>query len=146
MNGAGGTGGGAGVNDAAGDTQRVSVWRIAVDGDNPEGTARAVAYLVAAHEQVAFSPRLRARVQHAIARFDRPLEAELFGDNRTLIPDSEQAALGLLRSTATDLHAAGAALDVAAEWLKNLGKGFQASQAKQAANAAHAAAKGLVSE
>lgn len=114
--------------------------------DTSEGTADAVRLLVAAYAHVEFSPRLRSRLLHAIARLDRPLEAELFGESRTLVPDSEQAAMSMLRSTATDLRAAGSALDHAAELLKQLGKGWQASAMKQASQAAHAAAKGLVSE
>lgn len=111
-----------------------------------DGTAEAVRYLVLAYEAVSFSPRLRARLQHAIARFDRPLEAELFGDSRTLVPDNEQMAMEMLRSTAKELHAAGQALDAAAELFKSMGQVMPANKTKHAASAAHAAAKGLVSE
>lgn len=120
---------------------QASVQTPEVDAD---GTLNALVILQAALIHVRFSPRLTARVQHAIARLDQPLEKAIFGTNRIQVPDTEQQVLSMLRSIASDLHKAGSALDVAAEQLKNLGKGFQASNAKRAAQEAHRAAEGLV--
>lgn len=108
------------------------------------GTLDAVRLLGAGYDAVQFSPRLRSRLLHAIAYLDRPLEAQVFGENRTVVPDNEAAALSMLRGTAKHLTEAAESLDAAAEFVKNLGKGVQASQLKQAANAAHRAARELV--
>jgi hypothetical protein len=58
--------------------------------------------------------------------------------------DSEQMAMTIITSTAEQLDAAGRALDEAAEQLREAGKGLPANRAKQAANAAHDGARGLV--
>lgn len=116
-----------------------------LSGADVDGTADAVRLLADALDHVAFSPRLRARLVHAIARFDKELERNTFGTNAVLLPDTEQAALTMLRTTAEQLHQAGEALDGAAHVLRESGKGLAANRTKQAANAAHAAADELVS-
>lgn len=77
----------------------------------------------------------------ARARVERSLEAYL---NPTPKVDSEQMALSLIKSTAEQLELSGQALDQAAEELREAGRGLPANRAKQAANAAHEAAQGLV--
>ena len=61
-----------------------------------------------------------------------------------LCHDSERASMSVLRSTAQDLKIAANALDLAAARLKDAGKGWQASEAKQAATVAHEAANMLM--
>lgn len=59
-------------------------------------------------------------------------------------PSDEQAALGIVKGVASELAAAGDALYEAAKTLKDDGKGFRASQARQAGTRAHSAAQGLM--
>ena len=98
-----------------------------------------------AYDAVVWSPRLRQRVKHAIDRLDGSIEAACFGDNRTVVPDTEAQALALLRGTADELTAAADALDAAAQFLKDRGFIMPANVTKQAASAAHQAAQELVS-
>lgn len=58
--------------------------------------------------------------------------------------EAEQTALSIIRDTGQQLKTAGAALERAAEHLKNAGRGVQANEAKLASVAALQAAEGLV--
>lgn len=80
---------------------------------------------------------VRAR-SHLVRRF----ESELTGKRQRIT--TEQAALAMLKGASLELEAAGKALDSAAEQLRDAGVGKQASQAKQAATRAKAAAGELV--
>jgi hypothetical protein len=59
-------------------------------------------------------------------------------------PSDEQAALAIVKSTAGELTAAADALYTAAKYLKDDGKAFRASEARQAAERAKTAARGLI--
>ena len=79
----------------------------------------------------------RAR-SHLIRRF----ESELTGKRQRIT--TEQAAMAMLKGASLELETAGKALDASAEQLRDAGKGHLASQAKQAASRARAAAGELV--
>lgn len=82
--------------------------------------------------------------QRIIARIADQVESELREGLPLAAPDSEKAALGIIKGVAGDLRAASQALFVAAEQLKRAGRAFQASQAHQAGRQAAEAAEGLI--
>jgi hypothetical protein len=76
------------------------------------------------------------RLEHARDRLAKSTETHLFGAPSSHL-DVEAHALAQLKTLALELHAAGTALDHAAEALKMKGLGLPASHTKQAANKAH---------
>jgi hypothetical protein len=81
-------------------------------------------------------PVIGKRLLHARDRLAKSTETYLFGAPSSQL-DIEQQALAHLKTIALELHAAGSALDHAAEALKHAGKGLPASHTKQAATKAH---------
>lgn len=81
-------------------------------------------------------------LRRAQAKLLRRFESELTGKRPRIT--TEEAAMAMLKGASLELETAGKALDAAAEQLRDLGKGHLASQAKQAASQARAAAGELV--
>jgi hypothetical protein len=88
--------------------------------------------------------RLRERL---VVRLEEEIERDLREGGPTPLPTNEQAAMAMIRSMAGHLEEAAEALDQLAAHLKSDGgKGFRASQAKQAAMKARKAARELIGQ
>jgi hypothetical protein len=79
-----------------------------------------------------------------VFRLAEQIDRELRQGLALSVPTSEEQALGIIKGVAADLRAASQALFKAADDLKRVGKGYQASQAHLAAQRANQAAEDLI--